>query len=64
MDWNRIETKWHEIARRLQQGASRLDPSEGGGAQTGLRPEKGVPSDAPDGTSGNASGDTMARVAG
>lgn len=40
MEWQRIESKWHDMARRLQQGG----PSSVVTAQDGLtRPERKLP---------------------
>jgi len=40
MEWLRIESKWHDMARRLQQGR----PSPVGAAHDGLtRPERKLP---------------------
>ena len=68
MDWNRIDTKWHEIARSLQHGALRPNSSDEGGAHTNLRPDvrlqKGVVHNAPENALGSAPGDTMARATG
>jgi len=71
MNWNRIETKWHEMARRLQQGGTARAPSGGDGSQLDPGPTIG-PTIGPDSTSqdrpdiptGRAPDETAARVAG
>lgn len=67
MNWNRIETKWHEMARRLQQGGTTRAPSGGDGSQLDPGPTIGpdsAPQDRPDMPTGRAPDETAARVAG
>lgn len=58
MDWNRIETKWHEIARRLQQGGAARPPS---GTD---KPQPGPDSAPPDIPAVPGPDETAARVSG
>lgn len=65
MDWNRIEMKWHEMARRLQQGGPRVSSRSDAGIDRGTqdRPDTS-PDVTPDATGAGAPDETAARVAG
>ncbi len=63
MDWNRIETKWHEMARRLQQGGIARAPAGSNIAQSDPGPDT-APQDRPGIPTGRAPDETAARATG
>jgi hypothetical protein len=65
MDWNRIEMKWHEMARRLQQGGPRIPSRLEAGIDRGAQDRPAASPDVtPDATGVGAPDETAARVTG